>query len=177
MPNVPDINPDINRPADYERLLALPAMTAWTAARQKEHAADADAYAAALAAVQSGLRSQHVEGDGRFSAALRSRKVEKHLRKAVKAAREQERAMEALRTAYADHVHHVAALPGQREAKRQAKEARKAGARRLASDATAKSLHKTAAASLAPAPETTTTDTTDQAAPVRGINDLWKRGA
>ncbi|WP_432034473.1 hypothetical protein [Streptomyces antibioticus] len=170
MPN----SPDINRPEQYERLLALSAMTTWTAARQQEHAADADAYAAALAALQSGLRSQHVEGDGRWSAARRARKVEKHLRKAVKAARTQERAMEALRTTYADHVHHVAALPGQR----QAKEARKAGTRQLVADAAAKSLHKTAAASVAPAPEPADTTTSPAApAPVRGINDLWKRGA
>lgn len=79
-------SPDINRPEQYERLLALPAMTAWTAARQQEHAADAATYDAALAAPQSGLRSQHVAGDGRWSALLRARKVEKHLRTMAKAA-------------------------------------------------------------------------------------------
>lgn len=174
--------PDINRSSQYERLLALPAMTAWTEARQQAHADDARAYESALAAVQSGLRSQHVEGDGRWSAVLRSRRVEKHLKRAVRAAREQERAMEALRTAYADHVHHVAALPGQREAKRLAREARRAGARRLVADAAAKSLHKSAAAAVGPAPDTTTSTAatgTERAAPapVRSITDLWKRGA
>ncbi|WP_340564502.1 hypothetical protein [Streptomyces sp. GSL17-111] len=173
MPN----SPDINRPEQYERLLALSAMTTWTAARQQEHAADADAYAAALAALQSGLRSQHVEGDGRWSATRRARKVEKHLRKAVKASRTQERAMEALRTTYADHVRYVAALPGQREERRRAKEAKKAGPRQSVATAAAKSLHKTAAASVAPATETPAADAPAVPAPARGINELWKRGA
>ncbi|MER5555959.1 hypothetical protein ABT001_30545 [Streptomyces sp. NPDC002793] len=170
-------SPDINRLEQYERLLALPAMTAWTAARQQEHAADAATYDAALAALQSGLRSQHVAGDGRWSAVLRARKVEKHLRTMAKAARQQERAAEALRTTYAGHVAHVAALPAQREEKRQAKELRKAGGRQALAAATSKSLHKTAAAT---APQQTAGDTATPAAgpaPARGISDLWQRGA
>ncbi|WP_329326695.1 hypothetical protein [Streptomyces sp. NBC_01689] len=171
-------SPDINRPEQYERLLALSAMTAWTASRQQEHAADAAAYDAALAAVQSGLRSQHVEGDGRWSAVLRARKVEKHLRTMAKAARQQERAAEALRTTYAGHVAHVAALPGQRDEKRQAKELRKAGGRQAIASVAAKSLHKTATA--AARQQATGGDAATPAAgpaPARGISDLWQRGA
>ncbi|MGA4803581.1 hypothetical protein [Streptomyces lavendulocolor] len=168
-----------NTPAQYERLLALSAMTTWTAARQQEHVADAAAYDAALAAIQAGLRSQHVEGDGRWSAARRARKVEKHLKAMAKAARQQAAAAEALRNAYAGHVAHVAALPGQREAKRQAKEVRKAGGRQAVAQIAAKSLHKSAVAAV-PGPTGempgAPVETADPA-PVRGINDLWKRGA
>lgn len=175
--------PDINGRAEYDRLLALPVMTTWTTNRQQEHAADAEAYERALAAVQAGLRSQHVDGDGRWSAALRARRVEKHLKAMVKAARRQAAAAEALRTTYAAHVAHVAALPAQREAKRQAKEVKKAGGpgRQVAAQLTARSLHATAAAHVAqnnpdtdPAVDTTVAA---EQAPVRGINDLWKRGA
>ncbi|MEF9908635.1 hypothetical protein ACQSMD_33355 [Streptomyces flavovirens] len=174
MSNSPD---PINRPEQYERLLALPAMTAWTAARQQEHAADAAAYDAALAALQAGLRSQHVEGDGRWSAALRARKVEKHLRTMAKAARQQERAAEALRTTYAGHVAHVAALPGQREEKRRAKELRKGNGRQALTAVAAKSLHKTAAAATGTPGDQDQAEPAAGPAPARGIHDLWQRGA
>ncbi|MFB7453993.1 hypothetical protein [Streptomyces sp. NPDC056194] len=170
---------EINRREQYERLLALPVMTTWTAARQQEHADDAAQYDAALAAVQAGLRSQYVEGDGRWSAALRARRVEKHLKTMAKAARKQAAAAESLRTAFADHVRTVEALPAQREAKRQAKELRKGGGREAVAQAAAKSLHKTAAAAV-PAPaadEAAETTAAAAPAPVRGINDLWQRGA
>ncbi|MFD7576209.1 hypothetical protein ACFV6U_37755 [Streptomyces sp. NPDC059810] len=170
---------EINRSEQYERLLALPVMTTWTAARQQEHIEDANAYDAALAAVQAGLRSQYVDGDGRWAAGRRARKVEKHLRSMAKAARQQAAAAEKLRTAFADHVRTVEALPAQREAKRQAKELRRNGGRGAVAELAAKSLHKTAAATI-PAPAATeAAETTVPAgpAPVRGINDLWKRGA
>ncbi|MFJ7069895.1 hypothetical protein [Streptomyces sp. NPDC101115] len=172
--------PDINRTDQYERLLALPVMTSWTASRQQEHAADAAEYETALAALQAGLRSQHVEGDGRWSAKRRARKVEKHLRNAVKAARQQEKAMESLRTAYADHVHHLAALPAQREEKQKAKELRRSGAREAVAAVTAKSLHKSTAAFATrddQAPEAAEPTEAPTPAQVRGISDLWQRGA
>lgn len=170
---------DINRPDAYEKLLSLQAMTTWTAARQREHAADAAAYEAALAAVQAGLRSQYVEGDRKWSATWRARKVEKHLRKMARAAREQERAAEALRTTYAAHVAHVAALPAQREAKRQAKELRKGGGRQAVGELAAKSLHKTGTtfAPAAPEPTADADGPAPTAGQVRGISDLWQRGA
>ncbi|MEW2553677.1 hypothetical protein AB0957_18320 [Streptomyces zhihengii] len=167
-----------NSVAQYERLLALPAMTTWTAARQQEHAADAAAYDAALAAIQAGLRSQYVDGDRRWSAARRSRKVERHLRTMAKAARKQAAAAEALRNDFAGHVALVAALPGQREAKRQAKELRKNGGRQAVAQLAAKSLHKSASAAAAvPAAPTETAAAAPSADQVRGIGDLWKRGA
>ncbi|MCC3654738.1 hypothetical protein LIX60_25390 [Streptomyces sp. S07_1.15] len=160
---------EINRrELDYDRLLNLKALSTWTYDRQGEHGEDARAYEAALASFQAHLRSQHVEGDGRRSAVRRSRKVEKHLKALVKASRRAERAAEELRTSYATHVAHVAALPGQREAK-----AIKRGDRRQAlGEITAKSLHKTAAAA-APAEETP-----QAPAPAdgpRGLGDLWKQ--
>ncbi|MEV6080989.1 hypothetical protein AB0L80_38710 [Streptomyces sp. NPDC052069] len=168
-------SPTTNGQQQYDRLLALPAMTTWTAARQQEHDADAAAYSAALAAVQAGLRSQHVPGDSRWSAARRSRRVEKHLKTMASAARKQARAAEALRTAYAGHVAHVAELPGQREAKREAKQLRRAGGRQAIGQIAAKSLHKTAAAHTAPADEQEAG--APAAAAPRGVNDLWQQGA
>ncbi|MGW3091599.1 hypothetical protein [Streptomyces sp. NPDC001108] len=169
-------------PPHYERLLNLSAMTTWTASRQQEHAADAVSYASALAAMQAGLRSQGIDGDGRWDAARRSRRVEKHLKRMVRAARKQERAAEDLRNAYAAHVAHVTALPAQREAKRAAKELRK-GPRQVVGEIAAKSLNKSASAfTQAEAGEAAPSETGSaaepkKAAPARGVSDLWQRGA
>lgn len=162
---------EINRrEPDYDRLLNLKALSTWTYDRQTEHGEDARAYEAALASFQSHLRSQNVDGDGRLSAVRRSRKVEKHLKALVKASRKAETAAEALRNTYASHVAHVAALPGQREAK-----AVKRGERRQAlGEITAKSLHKTAAA-VAPAPAEEAAEGPAPADGPRGLGDLWKQ--
>ncbi|MFD8147355.1 hypothetical protein [Streptomyces sp. NPDC059708] len=164
----------VNGLAEYERLLTVPALTAWTADRQREHGEDAAVYASLLAVLQSSLRSEAIPGDGRWSAKMRARRVLKPARRLVEAARAQERAAEELRLAFADHVAHVTALPGQRAAKAREKEARKAGRRSVAA-AAAKSLNKTAGAATADSPGAAA-----QAAPVaqvRGINELWRQGA
>ncbi|MFJ6076404.1 hypothetical protein ACIQFU_37235 [Streptomyces sp. NPDC093065] len=169
---------EINRrpDADYSRLLDLDVLTAWTMDRQRVHHQDAAAYEEILALFQSALRSEVVDGDGRLSAPARARKVEKHLRAAVKAARKQEGAMERVRLAFAAHQAHVKALPAQREAK----QIRKAGRRSSVAALTAKSLHKSAA-SFAPATEdTTAAPAASSTAPAaRGITDLFdqRRGA
>ncbi|MFE7620940.1 hypothetical protein [Streptomyces sp. NPDC057496] len=170
-----------NSTPQYDRLLNLSAMTTWTASRQQEHAADAASYASALAAMQAGLRSQGIDGDRRWDAARRSRRVEKHLKRMVKAARKQERAAEDLRNAYATHVAHVAALPGQREEKRAAKQLRK-GPRHVVEEIAAKSLNKSAAALAdAPSGEAAPSETgpadEPKKSPARGVSDLWQRGA
>lgn len=163
---------EINRRTDYDRLLNMKALAAWTLERQGEHGEDARTYEAALASFQSQLRSQHIDGDGRLSPVRRSRKVEKQLKALVKASRRAERAAEGLRTTYAAHVAHVAALPGERKAK-----ALKKGGSPAATVAglTAKSLHKTAS-SAAPAPAEASAPA--PAAPAadqpRGMADLWK---
>ncbi|MBZ6086578.1 hypothetical protein KVH15_37040 [Streptomyces olivaceus] len=166
---------EINRrpDADYSRLLDLDVLTAWTMDRQRVHHQDAAAYEEILALFQSALRSEVVDGDGRLSAPSRARKVEKHLKAAVKAARKQEGAMERFRLAAAAHKAHVKALPAQREAK----QTRKAGRRTAVSALTAKSLHKSAAAF---APATEDTPAAPSTAPAaRGITDLFdqRRGA
>lgn len=160
---------EINRrESDYDQLLNLKALTNWTLDRQGEHGEDARAYEAALASFQAALRSQHVEGDGRWAASRRSRKVERHLKALVKASRKAEQANEALRNAYAGHVAYVAALPAQREAK-----ALKKGERRAAlGAAAAKSLHKTAATAVS-APVDQAVDA--PAGGPRGIADLWQQ--
>ncbi|CAD12018.1 hypothetical protein PV411_38725 [Streptomyces sp. NRRL_B-16638] len=166
---------EINRrpDADYSRLLDLSVLTTWTMDRQRVHHQDAAAYEEILALFQSALRSEVVDGDGRLSAPMRARKVEKHLRAAVKAARKQEVVMERFRLAVAAHQAHVKALPAQREAK----QTRKAGRRAVAAH-TAKSLHKSAAA-FAPAPAEGTPAVPSTAPAARGINDLFnqRRGA
>lgn len=112
---------EINRrDVDYAWLLDLDVLTAWTMDRQRVHHQDAAAYEEILATFQAALRSEVVEGDGRWSAARRARKVEKHLKAAIKAARAQEGAMEAFRLAAAAHKAHVQALPAQRVRAREA---------------------------------------------------------
>ncbi|MFD9087784.1 hypothetical protein ACFVZ0_13450 [Streptomyces prasinus] len=164
--------------ADYSGLLDLDVLTAWTMDRQRVHHGDAAAYEEILATFQSALRSEVVDGDGRLSAPLRARKVEKHLRAAIKAARRQEAAMERFRLAAAAHKAHVRALPAQREAK----QLRKAGHRASAAALAAKSLHKSAAAFAPGAEDAAAAPAVDPARPMaRGINDLFgqqrRRGA
>ncbi|MFI1962437.1 hypothetical protein ACH46L_31720 [Streptomyces althioticus] len=165
---------EINRRDDYERLLDLDVLSAWTLDRQRVHHADAAAYEEILALFQSALRSEVVEGDGRLSAPMRARKVEKHLRAAIKAARRQEAAMERFRLAAAAHKATVQALPGQRAAKA----TKKAGTRRALAAGVSKSLHKSTAAFSG----TDATPADEPARPAaRGINDLFnnqqRRGA
>ncbi|MGA5606189.1 hypothetical protein ACPCUF_35125 [Streptomyces griseoincarnatus] len=169
---------EINRRDDYERLLDLDVLSAWTLDRQRVHHADAAAYEEVLALFQAALRSEVVEGDGRLSAPMRARKVEKHLRAAIKAARRQETAMERFRVAAAAHKAHVQALPGQRAAKA----SRKAGTRQALAAGVSKSLHKSAAAFTPGAEDTTAAPAADPARPTaRGITDLFgqqhRRGA
>lgn len=118
MPETPDH-------AALARLAQPDVMARWTAERQQEHEDDARAYAAALAAIQSMLRQQHVEGDGRMAARRRARRVERPLRRLKRAAEQQAAAAEALRTAYAEHVREVQAAP-QRRAERTARRERRA---------------------------------------------------
>ncbi|MTE22612.1 hypothetical protein F0L17_26655 [Streptomyces sp. TRM43335] len=172
----------MNDAADYERLLDLQVLSAWTLDRQRVHTGDERDYGAARATLQAALRAQHVPGDRPWSARLRARRVEKHLRGLEAASRQAARHAEGLRTAYADHTRTLAALPEQREAKRRAKELRKAGQAAI-EGATAKSLHKTATAAAAFGQEQGAGAAGGQApaAPdagqVRGISDLWQRGA
>ncbi|MEZ3182983.1 hypothetical protein KYY02_31285 [Streptomyces pimonensis] len=168
---------EINRSSDYERLLDLDVLSAWTLDRQRVHHQDAAAYEEVLALFQSALRSEVVDGDGRLSAPRRARKVEKHLKAAIKAARRQEDAMERFRLAAAAHKAHVQALPTQREAK----QLRKAGRRSSVAALTAKSLHKSVSA-FTPGEDTAAAPAADPARPAaRGIADLFgqqqRRGA
>ncbi|MFF3958828.1 hypothetical protein ACFYY1_37335 [Streptomyces sp. NPDC001890] len=182
MPEIEHMNNEVlNRvPAEFRPLLNLDHLTAWTAARQREHNDDHGTYEAARAMFQAVLRSQHVEGDGRWSAKRRARKVEKHLNRLVKASRDAAQASEGLRTAYADHVRTVQALPAQRAAKAEAK----ADRRGRVNDFTAKSLNKTVNAMTAkPEDDDEKGDeTAGQSAAkrsgsqgVRGVNDLFDR--
>ncbi|CAM5435389.1 Alanine-rich protein OS=Streptomyces fumanus OX=67302 GN=GCM10018772_70380 PE=4 SV=1 [Streptomyces fumanus] len=123
MPEIEHMNNEVlNRvPAEFRPLLNLDHLTTWTLDRQRVHNDDHSEYEAARAMFQAVLRSQHVEGDGRWSALRRARKVEKHLNRLVKGSREAARGAEGLRTAYADYVRTIQALPGQRAAKAKAK--------------------------------------------------------
>ncbi|MBD0844214.1 hypothetical protein [Streptomyces sp. TRM68416] len=182
MPEIEHMNNEVlNRvPAEFRPLLNLEHLTTWTLDRQREHNADHGDYEAARAMFQAVLRSQVVEGDGRWSARRRARKVEKHLDRLVKASRDAAQASEGLRTAYADHVRTVAALPGQRAAKAKAKADRRGQVNAFAT----KSLNKTVAAMTARPDSDTEEDgeTTGQSAgkasggrTVRGVNDLFDR--
>ncbi|MFD0253699.1 hypothetical protein ACFVGX_22595 [Streptomyces sp. NPDC127113] len=183
MPEIEHMNTDevLSRvPAEFRPLLNLEHLTTWTLDRQREHNADHHEYEAARAMFQTVLRSQHVEGDGRWAAKRRARKVEKHLNRLVKASRDQAQAAEGLRTAYADHVRTVQALPGQRAAKAKAKADRRGQVNTFAT----KSLNKTVAAMTARpdsdegASEETAGQSTSKgsgARTVRGVNDLFDR--
>lgn len=179
-----EMNEVLNRlPAELRPLLNLDHLTAWSLERQQEHNADLSTYEAGRAVFQTVLRSQHIEGDNKWSARRRARRVERQWNRLVKASRDQANASEALRVAYADHVREVAALPGQRAQKAAAK----AGRRDRLNAATTKSLNKTAAAMTSRlSPDEESGDESAGQAPgpatgrtVRGVNDLFndRRGA
>jgi len=181
VPEIEHTNDVLNRvPAEFRPLLNLDHLTTWTLDRQREHNADHGDYEAARAMFQTVLRSQVVEGDGKWSARRRARKVEKHLNRLVKASRDAAHASEGLRTAYADHVRTVAALPGQRAAKAKAKADRRGQVNTFAT----KSLNKTVNTMTA-RPESddeASGETAGQSAgkgsggrTVRGVNDLFDR--
>ncbi|GAA2639861.1 hypothetical protein [Streptomyces axinellae] len=179
MTNAPDASPagSLPAPQDYDRLLNLKALTHWTFDIQNGYADDSRTFEAALAAFQAHLRSQHVAGDGKLSAPRRARKIERRLKALSRAARRAEREAVGLRTDYAAHVAHVAALPGQREARA----AKKVGRRAAAGELAAKSLNKTAttAAAAATAPGDTSAPQeapAGQVGQMRGINELWSKG-
>jgi hypothetical protein len=179
MSEIEYVTPDevINRvPAEFRPLLNLQHLTVWTVDRQREHNGDHSTYEAARAAFQTALRSQHIEGDGKLSAWWRTRKVDKHLKALVKTSRDAAHAAESLRLAYADHVRLVTVLPEQRAQKERDKEARRRGTGALV----AKSLHKTRAAMTPAAEEGGADDETagqKSAAQIRGVNDLFEKGA
>lgn len=153
---------------DYSRLLDLDVLSAWTLDRQRDHAAYEDAYEHALAAIQSGLRQQHIDGDGRFAPQLRARKVERHLKALVKAEKQARKEAEKLRTSYAEHTARVTALPGQRAEKARQKELKRAskGRRAALEGATAKGLHKMATAA---------SEDESAGGQAAGIGDLWRQ--
>ena len=125
---------------DMSHLLNPASFAEFAQARRKSHGTDHEVYDDLLAAIRAKYRTERVEGDGRFDAGRRSRRLEKHVKKLVKAAKVQYEALEALQLAHADHIAHVAALPEQRQAKALARAQRNAAIGELAS----KSLHKTA---------------------------------
>jgi len=125
---------------DMSHLLTPAAFAEFAQARRRSHGTDHEVYDDLLAAFRAKYRAEHIEGDGRFSAGRRSRRMEKHAKKLVKAAKAQYEALEALQVAHVDHVAHVTALPEQRRAKALAKTQRNTAIGEMAS----KSLHKTA---------------------------------
>ncbi|MFE1075153.1 hypothetical protein ACFW5W_28540 [Streptomyces sp. NPDC058783] len=181
MPEIEHMNNEVpNRgPEDFRPLLNLDHLTTWTLDRQREHNADFGEYEAVRALFQSVLHSQVVEGDGRWSARRRARRVERHLNRLVKASQKAAKASEGLRIDYANHVRTMAALPGQRAAKAKAKADRRGQVNAFAT----KSLNKTVAAMTTKpdSDEESNEETAGQSAEtgsggrtVRGVNDLFK---
>ncbi|WP_406404215.1 hypothetical protein [Streptomyces uncialis] len=127
---------------DMSHLLDPVMFAEFAQTRRRSHRTDHEVYDDLLAAVRAKYRSEHVEGDGRFDARRRSRRLERQAKKLVRAARAQYEAMESLQVAHADHLAHVAALPDQRRARALARAQRSTVVGELA----AKSLHKTAGA-------------------------------
>ncbi|MGW3200005.1 hypothetical protein ACWDBD_36670 [Streptomyces sp. NPDC001118] len=128
-----DMTPLLNSPESFADFIVK---------RRKSHGTDHDVYDALYAAIRAKYRTEHIDGDGKFSARRRSRRMERQAKKLVKGAKMQYEALEALQVAQADHIALVAALPGQRQAKALAKAQRNAALSELAT----KSLHKTAQA-------------------------------
>jgi hypothetical protein len=168
-----------NKPVtvDYSRLLNLKSMNNWTLEVQQNGSDDQRTFEGALASLQTHLRSQHIKGDSPRSAKRRARKVEKHLRRMAKAARQTAKSAEALRTAYADHVAEVAALPDQRREKAARRAQRRGG---TVGELTSRSL-RTTAARATPREQETGSEADDQVPPaseIRSVNDLFRaRGA
>ena len=130
---------DINQFFDPEGLRNI------TGAWRDQHLEDDRQYGQIADVVQSRLAQQTIDGDSRFSAGRRSRKVAKHIRKMQKASRQAAAAAEAL---YGCYVNEVVELPARRAAELERKEARKQrlGIAAGAQAAVEKSLGKSAAA-------------------------------
>ncbi|MFD9523558.1 hypothetical protein [Streptomyces sp. NPDC059979] len=161
-----------NNPVEaYGRLLTVPAMTSWTADREATHAGDTAEYVALLAAVEGYVRSQRVPGDRWWSVWWRTRKVEKPYRRMVKGSKLTEQGAREARQVFAGHVAYMKTLPAQRQQQADRRDARRASI----GAATAKALHKSAAAA-APVPEAPAAEhQPQQGAQVRGISELWDR--
>ena len=107
-----------------------------------QHMEDARQYGQISDIIQSRLAQQHIDGDGRFSARRRARKVSKQVKRMAKASQKAAAAAEAL---YGSFVNEVVELPQRRELA----EARRAERRQrrvaVAGGLVAKSLNKSTA--------------------------------
>ena len=116
-----------------------------TGAWRDQHLEDDRQYGQIADVVQTRLAQQTIEGDGRFSAGRRARKVAKHIRKMQRASRRAAAAAEGL---YGCFVNDVVELPARRAAELERKENRRQRmgiAATSAGAAVAKSLDKSAA--------------------------------
>lgn len=115
-----------------------------TGAWRDQHLEDDRQYGQIADVVQSRLAQQKIDGDGRFSAGWRARKVAKHIRKMQKASRQAAAAAEGL---YGCFINEVVELPARRAAELERKDGRR---QRLgiaaAQAAVEKSLDKSTAA-------------------------------
>ncbi len=127
---------------DMSPLLSPEAFAEFSQARRRSHGTDHEVYDDLLAAVRAKYRAEHIPGDRFNAAARRSKKLEKHAKALVKAAKAQYEAIQALQIALTDHTALVAVLPEQRKAKALSRAQRNAAIGEFAS----KSLHKTAQA-------------------------------
>jgi hypothetical protein len=127
-------------------------LRAFTDAQRDQHMTDARQYAQFAAVIQRRLEQTPIEGDKRFSARRRARKVARKMKRMERASRRAAASSEAL---YAAYVNHVLELPERRQIAAYRKAARQ-GRRQVtagAGDRVAKSLHKSAHA-FGPAPVT-----------------------
>ncbi|MFZ3476089.1 hypothetical protein ACODT4_44670 [Streptomyces sp. 2.9] len=127
---------------DMSHLLSPQAFAEFSQKCRKAHGVDHEVYDDLLAAIRATYRAEHIDGDRFKAAARRSKKLEKHAKVLVKAAKAQYDAIQALQIALTDHTAMIAGLPGQRQAKALSRAQRNAAIGEFAS----KSLNKTAQA-------------------------------
>jgi hypothetical protein len=131
---------DLNQLFDEEGLRNI------TGAWRDQHLEDDRQYGQIADVVQRRLEQQTIDGDSRFSAGRRARKVAKNLRKMQKASRKAAAAAEAL---YGCYVNEIVELPARRATALERKETRRQRlgiAASAAQASVAKSLDKSTAA-------------------------------
>ncbi|MFJ8727660.1 hypothetical protein [Streptomyces sp. NPDC093269] len=104
-----------------------------------QHMNDAREYGQMSDIIRSRLAQQHIEGDGRFSARRRARKVSKQVKRMERASQRAAAAAEAL---YASYLNEVVNLPKRREVEAARKQQKRQQRAATAGQLIAKSLSK-----------------------------------
>ncbi|GAA3808756.1 hypothetical protein ACFQ0G_53105 [Streptomyces chiangmaiensis] len=125
---------------DINQIFTEAGMRETSSTWRDQHMEDARQYGQIGDIIRSRLQQQHIEGDGRFSARRRARKVSKQVRRMERASQKAAAAAEAL---YGAYVNEVVELPQRREVEAARKAEKRQQRAVTAGKFVAKSLQKT----------------------------------